>query len=145
MHRVGARFDEVNKNSFNLRALTLNELHWRHDFINKNSLNVGRQWVILHRRTLEWLVDSKYITELLRFCQEIFISDEFFFPMALFNDESPFKVNTSKNPFRANMGGGGINSKNIAQLIASEDFFGRKLVAGNDIIYDKLRSEFDGV
>lgn len=139
MDRIATKFTEIEKNLFKVEPLTIEEIIERVQFLDQNEYKVGRQWVILHRSTVEWLVKSTHVQNLLTFSKHTFISDEFFYPMALASPYNPFNKNNCFDSLRLNGGGvKNINQHNMDEYLSSPYLFGRKLQATENTIFKKL-------
>ena len=109
-HRQCAQFLEESKNHFIVRPMDMEAKSRLFDLNMHYGHMYGRQWVVLHREVVEWLVESgtaKTVSELLA---RTFIPDESFFQRCLAGPHSPFFGNIQQSCW---MNGGG--SKKITK------------------------------
>lgn len=129
MHRRGVHCteDPIN-NSLTLRGLYQHEKEGRKKFWDENPYMVGRAWVILSRKQVEWIVSTDFTYELYNQLSQTFEPDETFFPSLLFNKRNPFISELSRNNFRYKLGAPEvIDSESLINSFASDAFFARKL------------------
>lgn len=128
-HRIGAYFAEKEKNSFEVRPLTFDELQKRHAFFIEAGFKVGRQWVILSREQVEWIVTSSFSKELLALLEGTFISDEMFFQNLLFSAHNPLRNKLLNSNLRFQQGRVTNMDYETFQLAsATPSLFARKVV-----------------
>ena len=128
MQRIAANYREIEENIIEVSGLTKSELEERLHFFDKKPLKVGRQWVVLHRSTVEWMLNSMHVKKILDMTSKFFISDEIFYQMALFSDENPNLKQLSKDNLRYKLGSPvKINKDNIQDVLNSEKLFARKV------------------
>lgn len=111
-----------------LRGLLPWELSARKKFWENNRYIIGRTWVILHRKQVEWLVSSKVSMEFYANCLNMFEPDETYIPSLLMSKENKFLGGVENNNFRYLMGGPRvIRRSDIDKIFKSPCFFARKL------------------
>ncbi len=89
--RVGLMYTETEKNTYWVRPLSPEELRKRASFLAEQPLRYGRNWVVLHRSIVEWLLSSTILQRVMAFLQGCFIGDELIFAMTLFSEENPYR------------------------------------------------------
>lgn len=128
-HRQCAQFLETSKNHFEIKPLDVNSKSQIYDLNMHYGLNFGRQWVVLHRKVVQWLIESNTASTVSMLLSKTFIPDEFFFQKCLSGPSSPFLDNISKSCW-ANGGGGSkkLNEIDLVNFNKHEDImFARKL------------------
>lgn len=130
MHRIAASYKEIDKNLYEVSGLDLEEISKRSNLFNEGNYLVGRQWVILSREQAEWLVNSEFVSALLETLQDVFISDEIFFQVALNSKNNPFRDKVAKSSLRFKEGMPCKLDKLLMQeALNSEAIFGRKVTS----------------
>jgi len=121
-HRQCAQFLEESKNHFIVRPMSMESKSRLFDLNMHYGQMYGRQWVVLHREVVEWLVDSGTAQTVLGLLSQTFIPDESFFQRCLAGPQSPFLDNIQQSCW---MNGGG--SKKITKncLTGSGDLAGK--------------------
>lgn len=128
MQRRALFCEEVGNKKLSVRSLFKDEIHEREGFWKKYDYKIGRTWVVLHRKQVEWLVKSKQFKEVYEHLYKTFEPDETLLPTVLFNKNNPYLNELSKNNFRYKLGSPNIvNPKNIDDILSSDSFFARKL------------------
>jgi hypothetical protein len=128
MHRVAAKYEEISKNRFSVSSLSLEEVKERNQFFDENKYRVGRQWVILSRETVEWIVSSLEVKKVLTLLKSCFISDEMLFQLVLNLDSNPKKEKLSIDSLRYMQGTpASISVDNIDEAWKTNAIFGRKV------------------
>ncbi len=89
--RVGLMYTEMEKNTYWVRPLRPDELRERASFLAEHPLRYGRNWVVLHRSIVEWLLGSAILQRVRSFLEGCFIGDEMIFAMTLFSQENPYQ------------------------------------------------------
>lgn len=113
-----------------LRGLEEWEIKDRISFWNKNKYMIGRTWVILHRKQVEWMLKSACMQSISDHLHQTFEPDEAFFSSVLFSNENPYINELSKNNFRYKGGDPKkINDYNFEEALDDHCFFARKLSA----------------
>lgn len=127
--RVGAVYREIGKNEYSVTRYTPYEVKDLLSYFEEQPLRVGRQWIILHRKQVEWLVASSFVETLAQRLSNFFIPDESFFQMALFSKNNPFLCNLNNNSLRYKGGAAAnLNLVDVSQLTNKGDIFARKIV-----------------
>ena len=128
MQRRALFCEEREDKSLFIRGLTQKELANRKLFWRTNTYFIGRTWMLLHRKQVEWLMESEYFEYVYKHLLETFEPDETLFPTVLFSDHNPFKHELSKNNLRFRLGmPSAINLANIGEVLTSSACFARKL------------------
>ena len=89
--RVGLMYTETAKNTYWVRPLSSRELGERAVFLADQPLRYGRNWIVLHRSIVEWLLGSSILQQVRSFLEGCFIGDEMIFAMTLFSQENPYR------------------------------------------------------
>jgi len=103
--RAALMYDEIKKNIFWVRPLTLEELRERAVFLTEVPLRYGRNGVVLHRSIVEWLLGSNILKRVSQFVKGCFCGDELIFAMALFSAENPYLKSMHPDNLRHLQGG----------------------------------------
>lgn len=126
--RASVNFIEIEKNKIDIIPLNLNEINSRISFLKNYGFSAGRQWVILDRDIVEWLVNSARVKTILSTVTNFFISDEFFYQTALYNNYNPFKENISVDNLRFKQGKRvHLKISDLSSLFSSDSLFARKI------------------
>ena len=88
--RMALMYSEIEKNTFWVRPLAPQELRERATFLTEVPLRYGRNWIVLHRSIVEWLLGSTILQRAMQFLEGCFCSDELIFAMTLFSTENPY-------------------------------------------------------
>lgn len=118
-HRKCFRFREVGKNRFQISLPA--------EQISNPIIYAGRQWAILHRNIVEWLISDDIARSVANELDGMFIPDEHFFQTALLSKRNPFKSSV-RNTNMWYRGGGPQKLSETDFLAACEGpaFFARK-------------------
>lgn len=128
MERRALYCEEIGNKRLFIRSLTNDEINFRKAFWNKHSYTVGRTWMVLHRKQVEWLVDSPLFTEIFEHLQTTFEPDETLYPSVLFSKQNPFISELSKDNLRYGLGSPiSISRDDIETILSSDACFARKL------------------
>lgn len=129
MHRRAVHCLEVpHHKKIYLRGLLPWELKDRMSFWDDKEYVIGRTWSLLHRKQVEWLVESYLSMELYWHCLNMFEPDETYLPSLLRSPHNPYKFGLENNNLRYLMGSPGVvNKNNLAEVMDSPCFFARKL------------------
>ncbi len=103
--RVALMYSEIKKNTFWVRPLAPKELRERATFHTEVPLRYGRNWIVLHRSIVEWLLGSTILQRALQFLEGCFCSDELIFAMTLFSKENPYLASMYPDNLRHWQGG----------------------------------------
>lgn len=140
MHRMAMSYHEVEKGVFNVTPYSIDDVNERLKVLSSLPFRVGRQWVILSRDTVKWLVESCEVKKVLEVLKDTFISDESFFQMALYSDYNPRRKHLCNNSLR--FGGGApsrVDANNIGEVAVSGSLFARKVnVKEYELIVERL-------
>lgn len=144
VQRVAGSFTEsTEKNHFILEPLSRDEISYREAFFKDYPLKFGRQWVILHRSTVEWLVTSDFARKMLEFSKRCFVSDEMFFQMALVDPRNPYVGELALTNLRFEEGSPlKITDENFAKMRRSGTLFARKVMPSSLHLYARLQASF---
>lgn len=128
MERRALYCEEIGNKRLLIRSLTKNEINCRKAFWAKHAYTVGRTWMILHRKQVEWLVASSLFTEIFEHLQTTFEPDETLYPSVLFSEQNPFVNELSKDNLRYGLGSPiSISRDDIENILSSDACFARKL------------------
>lgn len=103
--RVGLMYTEIEKHTYWVRPLNPEELRERARFLTEQPLHYGRNWLVLHRSIVTWLLESTILEQTMDFMSGCFISDEMIFAMVLFNQENPYRAAMATDNLRHRQGG----------------------------------------
>jgi len=148
MERRALYCEEIGNKRLFIRSLTEDEINFRKAFWTKHAYTVGRTWMILHRKQIEWLAASSLFTEIFEHLQTTFEPDETLYPSVLFSEQNPFIKELSKDNLRYGLGSPiSIARDDIKNILSSGACFARKLhpsVSESDlsIVSEKI-SEMD--
>jgi Core-2/I-Branching enzyme len=111
-----------------LRALTAPELRDRQQFWSRHPYVIGRQWVVLHRSVVEWLVESPQAAEVATLLSQTFLPDETFFQTALTQAPQTLRAGIgTRHNLRGQLGASGAGSPEaLRQARADGALFARK-------------------
>ncbi|NDY91936.1 beta-1,6-N-acetylglucosaminyltransferase [Ideonella livida] len=111
-----------------LRGLMPPELQDRQAFWRQYPYTLGRQWVVLHRKVVEWLVSSPQVSQVATLLGQTFLPDETFFQTCLASAPPDLKEGIDmKNNLRTKMGTPGrITAESLAHLAIGDALFSRK-------------------
>lgn len=103
--RVALMYSEIEKNTYWVRPLRPEELRERATFLTEVPLRYGRNWIVLHRSIVEWLLGSTILQRVVQFLDGCFIGDELIFAMTLFSPENPYLASMYPDNLRHWQGG----------------------------------------
>ena len=110
-----------------LRGLELWEIRERKLFWEKYKYHLGRAWMILHRKQVEWLLSTPLMNEFYCHLSNTFEPDETLFPSLLYSEDNPYLNELSKNNYRYKLGSPGIlRESDMVDVFASQALFARK-------------------
>jgi hypothetical protein len=128
MERRALYCEEIGNKRLFVRSLTQDEINYRKAFWAKHSYMVGRTWMVLHRKQVEWLAESRLFTQIFEHLQTTFQPDETLYPSVLFSDQNPFIHELSKDNLRYGLGTPkSITPNDLTTVLNSKACFARKL------------------
>lgn len=128
MQRRALYCEEISKNKLFVRSLSKEEIEKRSSFWDENEYAVGRSWMVLHRKQVEWLLESDYFKFIYDHLHYTFEPDETLFPTVLFSKINPFFNELSSNNLRYKLGSPGvIDIKDLKHIFTSDACFARKM------------------
>lgn len=128
MERRALYCEEIGNKRLFVRSLTRNEINHRKTFWKSHSYMVGRTWMVLHRKQVEWLVSSSLYNEIFEHLQTTFEPDETLYPSVLYSEQNPFVNELSKDNLRYGLGSPiSISRDDIKTILSSDACFARKL------------------
>lgn len=128
MERRALYCEEIGDKRLFIRSLTQNEINYRKAFWKEHTYVVGRTWMVLHRKQVEWLAESKYFNQIFEHLQTTFEPDETLYPTVLFSEHNPFKGELAKDNLRYGLGSPkSITVDELSRIANSGSSFARKL------------------
>ena len=84
--------------------------------------------MILHRKQVEWLIQSSFTQIVYDNLNHTFVPCEAFLSSLLFSEHNPYRDEVSKNNFRYKKGAPSIiDDINLTEVLKDDSFFARKL------------------
>ena len=131
--RAALMYSEIEKNTFWVRPLAPKELRERATFLTEVPLRYGRNWIVLHRSIVEWLLGSTILQRVMQFLEGCFIGDELIFAMTLFSAENPYLASMYPDNLRHWQGGPQrISLEEIPTLLSEGDRLMVRKIAQDD-------------
>ncbi|MBQ0957335.1 hypothetical protein KAK06_00055 [Ideonella sp. 4Y11] len=126
-----------------LRALTSPELRDRQRFWTTHPYVIGRQWVVLHRSVVEWLVESPQAAAVATLLSQTFLPDETFFQTALSQAPEALKAGIgTRHNLRGQLGANGAGAPPaLRQAHAEGALFARKAKGDLAALHAMVESE----
>lgn len=126
-----------------LRALTAPELRDRQQFWTRHPWVIGRQWVVLHRSVVDWLVESPAVAEMATLLAQTFLPDETFFQTALAQAPASLREGIgTKDNLRGKLGTHGAGAPPaLRQAHAEGALFARKAKGDLAALHAMVESE----
>lgn len=112
-----------------LRGLYAWEIKERQAFFEElKGPKVGRQWVVLHRKMVEWLLSWHDFNVVYRFCTEMYVPDEMFYQTLILHPANPLRESVSNDNLRFKTGDPGALARSTdKEVLETEALFGRKI------------------
>lgn len=126
-HRRCLAFAEISKGLFEITQLDKKEQAVRIKLENLYGNVAGRQWVILHRDVVDWMISSGIAYHVADLLATTFIPDETFFQSMLYSRQSPFLENIHQGNLWYRGGGPQkLDMENVQQAVEGRWLFARK-------------------